>query len=357
MTPAGRAASHEAAAVWTVAEQEGGRLRPVSYELLTWGRQLADKLARNGHGEGGARTELCSVVLGEDVDSSDLQDLLLRGADKVLLAESPALRHFLVEAHAGALAHLVRERRPEIVIASATSTGRTLMPYLAVKLTTGLTADCTGLDIDPETGNLVQTRPAIGGNILATIITARHRPQMATVRPHSVRPPERGQGRSGEVVNVRVPDELLRSRVEWLGFRSIEQDDANIQDAEKVVSGGRGLKKPENFALVRQLADKLGAAVGASREAVDRNWISYPHQVGLSGKTVTPRLYVAVGISGSIQHLAGMKTADCIVAINSDPEAQIFKVADFGVVGDLFEVVPALMEEIERIKSKGARTE
>ena len=325
--------------VWTVAEQDGGRLRAVSYELLAWGRRLADKL------QGAA---LCSVVLAEQTDPQDVADLILRGADRVLLVRSPALRHFLVEPHAAAMEHLVRERRPDILIAAATTTGRTLMPYLAVRLTTGLTADCTGLDIDPDTGNLIQTRPAIGGNVLATIVTARHRPQMATVRPHSVSPPERQQRRRGEVVEAQLPQGLLRSPARWLGFRSIERDGLNIQDAQKVVSGGRGLKKAENFTLIRDLAQRLGAAVGASREAVERDWISYPHQVGLSGKTVTPRLYVAVGISGAIQHLAGMKTSEKIVAINSDPDAQIFRVADFGVVGDLFEVIPALIEEIER---------
>jgi electron transfer flavoprotein alpha subunit len=333
--------------VWTLAEQEGGRVRPISFELLAWGRRLTQKLAARRPG-----AALCSVVLGAQVDRSDVQELIAHGADRVYLVESPGLEHFLVEPYAGVLEHVLRERRPEVVIAGATSTGRTLMPYLAIRLTTGLTADCTGLDIDEETGNLVQTRPAIGGNILATIVTARHRPQMATVRPHAARPPERAVGRTGEVIELNPPVELVQSRVEWLGFRSVEQDDANIQDADKVVSGGRGLKKSENFGLVRELAQKMGAAVGASRDAVDRGWISYPHQVGLSGKTVTPRLYVAVGISGAIQHLAGMKTADYIVAINSDPDAQIFQVADFGVVGDLFEFLPALVEEIERRKSK-----
>ena len=337
-------------AVWTLAEQEEGRLRPVSYELLAWGRRLTDKLALRGE----STVELCSIVLGEDVDRADLRELTLRGADRVLLVQSPALRHFLVDPSAGVLEHLIRQRQPEIVIAAATSRGRTLMPYLAAKLTTGLTADCTGLDIDPETGNLIQTRPAIGGNVLATIITARHRPQMATVRPHSIKALEHVGTREGELEELKVPGKLLHSRVEWLGLRRIERNDANVQDAEKVVSGGRGLKKAENFALVRELAEKLGGAVGASREAVEREWISYPHQVGLSGKTVTPRLYVAVGISGAIQHLAGMKTAERIVAINTDPEAQIFQVADFGVVGDLFEIVPALIEEIERRKRKAA---
>lgn len=327
--------------IWTFAEQTEGKLKSVSYELLTRGRILADKL----------NTELSSIVLGSKVDPACLQELILRGADKVYLVEAPALEHFLVEPYANVMEFLVKKYRPEILLAGATTLGRTLMPYLAIRVNTGLTADCTELDIEEETGNLLQIRPAIGGNIMATIRTPDHRPQMATVRPKSTVLPPRVEGRSGDIVTVQVPEALLKSRVERLGFRSTEEEEANIQDADKIVSGGRGLKKAENFALIRELAEKLGAAVGASRDVVDRGWISYPHQVGLSGKTVTPKLYVAVGISGAIQHLAGMKTSETIVAINNDPDAQIFQVADFGIIGDLFEVVPALIEKLE-LKSK-----
>ena len=324
--------------VWTFAEQEEGHLRAVSFELLARGRALADKL----------ETDLSAVVLCAEMSRSELQELILRGADRVYVVKAPALEHFMVEPYANIMEYLIKTHEPEILIAGATTTGRTLMPYLAVKVKTGLTADCTGLDIEEGTGNLLQTRPAIGGNIMATIKTPDHRPQMATVRPKSTLPLDRMESRKGEVVPVQVPEDLLKSRVERLGFRSTKNEEANIEDADKIVSGGRGLKKGENFALIRKLAETLGAAVGASRDAVDRGWISYPHQVGLSGKTVMPKLYVAVGISGSIQHLAGMKTSDTIVAINNDPDAQIFQVADFGVVGDLFEVVPALIEELER---------
>ena len=328
--------------VWTFAEQNEGRLRSVSYELLTRGRDLADKLG----------TDLAALVLGADVDRDDIRELIQRGADKVYVAEDPALEHFLVEPYASALQHLIETYRPEIMIAGATTVGRTLMPYVAIRVHTGLTADCTGLDIEPETGNLLQTRPAIGGNIMATIKTPEHRPQMASVRPKSTPVPPAVEGREGEVIPVQIPKALLGSRVERLGVQSTLQDEANIQDADKVVAGGRGIKKGDNFGMIWDLAEKLGAAVGASRDAVDRGWVSYPHQVGLSGKTVTPQLYIAVGISGSIQHLAGMKTAENIVAINSDPEAQIFQVSDFGIVGDLFEVVPALIEELEKRTSK-----
>lgn len=343
--------SEQSGAVWTVAEQADGRLSKVSYELLAWGRGLADRLAAMER----PSAALCSVVLGAKVEQADLEELIQRGADKLYVAQSAAFEHALVEPCANALEYLIRRHRPEIVVAGATSMGRTLMPYVAVRIPTGLTADCTGLDIDEETGKLVQTRPAVGGNVLATIITARHRPQMATVRPRSAAAPPRIPNRKGEIVNVEVPDQLLQSRAEWLGLRTFPRNEVNIQDAEMVVSGGRGLKKGENFAVIQELADALGAAVGASRDAVDRGWISYPHQVGLSGKTVSPRLYVAVGISGSIQHLAGMRTAHCIMAINSDPDAQIFQVADFGIVGDLFEVVPALVEEIRQRKGRKGR--
>ncbi|MBD3181971.1 electron transfer flavoprotein subunit alpha [Candidatus Poribacteria bacterium] len=326
--------------VWTFAEQSEGRLKSVSYELLTRGRQLADKL----------NTDLCAVALGKSINIRDINELIHRGADIVYLVQHPMLKHFLVEPYSQAIEYLVKKYAPDIFIAGATTVGRTLMPYLAIKVNTGLTADCTGLDIEPETGNLLQTRPAIGGNIMATIKTPDHRPQMATVRPKSTNPPPIDESRQGEIIEVQVPQDLLHTKVERLGFKSIEDDEGNLEDAEKVVAGGRGLKKAENFDLIRELAEKLDAAVGASRDAVDRGWISYPHQVGLSGKTVNPQLYIAIGISGSIQHLAGMKTSETIIAINSDPDAQIFQVADLGIVGDLFEVVPAVVEELEKRK-------
>jgi electron transfer flavoprotein alpha subunit len=328
--------------VWTLAEQESGQLKSISYELLTRGRSLADKL----------KTELCSIVLGANIDRSGIQELIHRGADRIYLVESPALEHFLVEPYSSVMEYLIKTYKPDILIAGATTTGRTLMPYLAIKVNTGLTADCTELDIEEGTGNLLQIRPAIGGNIMATIKTPDHRPQMATVRPKSTTLPPIDESRKGEIVTVQVSEDLLKSRAERLGFVSIEEEETNIQDADRIVSGGRGIKKAENFALIRELAEKLGASVGASRDVVDRGWISYSHQVGLSGKTVNPKLYIAVGISGAIQHLAGMKTSETIVAINNDPDAQIFQVADFGIVGDLFEVVPALIEEVKKRNKK-----
>lgn len=326
--------------IWTFAEQRGGQVEQLSFELLTRGRDLADKRG----------TALASVLIGSDIDPAGMQELFERGSDKVYYVDDPKLKHYVNDLYSNVLVHLVKTYEPEIIIAGASTKGRTLMPYVAARIKTGLTADCTGLDIEEETGNLLQTRPAIGGNIMATIKTPNHRPQMATVRPKSTPVPPREAGRTGKIVEVEIPPELLSGREKLLGFRAMETDDMNIEDADKIVSGGRGMKKAENFTMVHDLAHRLGAAVGASRDAVERGWAEYPQQVGLSGKTVVSKLYIALGISGAIQHLAGMKTSETIVAINNDPDAQIFNVADFGIVGDIFEVVPALIKELDNRK-------
>jgi electron transfer flavoprotein alpha subunit len=322
--------------VWILAEQFNGRVQRISHELLTRGLDLA---AKRG-------VALTAVIFGNEIDDGDLRELIDRGADDVIATEAPELANFLVEPYAACMVKLIEEHRPEIVIAGATSTGRTLMPYVAIKTSAGLTADCTVLDIEPDTGNLLQTRPAIGGNILATIKTPNHRPQMATVRPRSTQPAARQQGRKGKITRLAAPPELLASRITRVDFVPNESEHG-LQDADNVVSCGRGIKKGENLSLIYDLAGSLDAAVGASRDVVDRGWLSYPHQVGLSGKTVSPKLYLAVGISGTIQHLAGMQTSETVVAINSDPEAQIFRVADFGIVGNLFEVVPVVTRKIK----------
>lgn len=331
----------ESHGVWILAEQSGGRVQRISHELLTRGRDLAAKRGTN----------LSAMIFGHELSNEGLQELVERGADRVVAMQAPELRDFLVEPYAACMARVIERFRPEIIIAGATSTGRTLMPYVAVRVNAGLTADCTLLDIEEGTGNLLQTRPAIGGNILATIKTPEHRPQMATVRPRSARPAPRQAGRNGEIIRLDAPRECLNTRIRRVNFIR-DNSEHGLQDADIVVSAGRGVKKGENVALVGALADTLAGALGASRDVVDRGWLSYPHQVGLSGKTVSPKLYVAVGISGSIQHLAGMQTSETIVAINNDPEAQIFRVADFGIVGDLFEVVPALVERIRQAKKK-----
>ena len=332
--------------IWTLAEAHGTELRQVSFELLARGRTLADKLG----------VPLCSVVMGNNIGHNSMEELIKRGAGKVYLVQSEELEHFTVETYSNILCHLIEKYRPEILIAAATTTGRTLMPHVSMKIHAGLTADCTGLDIEEDTHILLQKRPAIGGNILATIKTPFHRPQMATVRPRSTRPAPYDPDRKGEVLEIPFDMSFLDKRVTWIGFRKGDTEEEDIQAADVVVSGGKGLKKAENFDLIRHLAAKLKGVVGASRDTVDRGWISYPHQVGLSGKTVTPKLYVAVGISGAIQHLAGMKTAENIVAINSDPDAQIFRVSDFGIVGDLFEIIPLLNEKLEEVMDKCTTT-
>ena len=329
----------EFSGVWTLAETRGSELKQGSFELLTRGRKLADKLG----------VPLSSIVIGNRVSGESLDELIKRGADRIYLVQSEELEHFLVETYSNILSRLIETYKPEIVIAAATTTGRTLMPHVSMKVHAGLTADCTDLDIEEGTNILLQTRPAIGGNILATIKTPQHRPQMATVRPRSTRPAPYDQDRTGEIIKISLDRTLIDDRVTWMGFRKGDMEEVDIQAADVVVSGGKGLKKAENFKLIENLAASLNGVVGASRDTVDRGWISYPHQVGLSGKTVTPRLYVAAGISGAIQHLAGMKTADTIVAINIDPDAQIFKVCDFGIVGDLFEIIPMINERLKEV--------
>lgn len=328
--------------IWTFGEQIDGRLEPISYELLGRGRALADKLD----------TKLASILLGWKIDRDDIQDLFKRGADKVYLVEKPELKSYLNDVYSNVLIYLVKTYEPEIFLAGASTTGRSVMPYIAAKIKTGLTADCTEFDIEEETGNLLQTRPAIGGNIMATIKTPNYRPQMATVRPRSTPIPPKDETRTGKIVEVQVSEDLMKGREEKTGFRSLESDDGNIQEADKIIAGGRGVKKGENFNLIHDLAHRLGAAVGASRDAVDRGWAEYPQQIGLSGKTVVPKLYMGFGISGSIQHLAGMKTSETIVAVNNDPDAQIFQVADFGIIGDLFDVIPELISELDKRKRK-----
>jgi len=324
--------------VWTIAEQHDGKLKDVSFELLARGRKLADKLG----------TKLASVLIGNGVGEKDLDELIRRGADEVYSIQDPRLGNFVCESYVRVLSRLIKTWQPSIILAAATSSGRTLMPYLAIKVNAGLTADCTELDIEEGTGNLLQTRPAIGGNIMATIKTPNHRPQMATVRPKSSRPLAEDKSRTGKIIAVPVTDDMIDGRVQVLGYRKDATEFVNVEEADIVIAGGKGLKKGDNFAMIKTLADSFSGVVGASREAVDRGWIGYPHQIGLSGKTISPKLYIGIGISGSIQHLAGIKTSEVIVSINSDPEASLHKVADFGIVGDAFQVVPEIQRRMDR---------
>jgi electron transfer flavoprotein alpha subunit len=325
--------------VWVFAEQRDGRLKSVSYELLSEGRKLADKLG----------TEVCAVCLGHNVEGAE--QLVAYGADRVYLADDPALANHHEDYYTGALVDLIRRHRPEILLAGATAMGRSFIPRVASILYTGLTADCTGLDIDPESRLLLQTRPTFGGNVMATIMCQSRRPQMATVRPHVFKKGTPDQQRQGEIIKVDFDKEAATSRTKLLSFVEDLTEKVKLDDAEIIVSGGRGLGKPDNFQIIKELADALGAALGSSRPPVDEGWIPYSHQVGQTGKTVCPKLYIACGISGAVQHLAGMQTSDVIVAINEDPNAPIFEVATYGIVGDLFEVVPMLTDRLR--KSRG----
>jgi len=324
--------------VWVLAEQFDGHIESITYELLGEGRKLADDLGM----------ELCAVLLGSDI-AGRTQELIERGADKVYLADAPELAYFADEPYAKVIIRMIRDYAPNIVLCGATTVGRSLVSRVAVSVNAGLTADCTGLAIDPETHNLLQTRPAFGGNIMATIVTPDHRPQMATVRHKVMKEAEVDPSRTGEVIRVALTADLLASRTKRLRYVAEETSTVNIAEANILVSGGRGLQKPENFAVIAELAKVLKAGVGASRAAVDANWIAYSHQVGQTGKTVCPKLYIACGISGQIQHLAGMSSAETIVAINRDADAPIFSVATYGVVGDALEIIPKLTAECRKI--------
>jgi electron transfer flavoprotein alpha subunit len=323
--------------VWIVVEYDRKGVSHVALELLGKGRELADKLG----------SRLAALVLGESV-SHLADDLFAHGADLAYVVEHPALKKYRTDPYVETAARLIRKHKPEVVLMGATTTGRDFAGALAAEIDTGLTADCTGLEIDAATRNLVQTRPAFGGNIMAEIVCKRHRPQMSTVRPKVMELPKRRDGSKGQVVKeeVALNDEKFLTKV--LEFVKEEGSTVNLADANVIVSGGRGLQDPSNFKVVEELAKVLGGAVGASRAAVDAGWMPYPHQVGQTGKTVRPKLYIACGISGAIQHLAGMQTSDIIVAINKDPDAPIFKVATFGVVADLFKAVPLLTEKFRK---------
>jgi electron transfer flavoprotein alpha subunit len=326
--------------VWVFAEQRDGHILSVVYELLGIGRRLAD----------GRKTELAAVLIGSGVESA-AADLFQHGTDKVYLADHPDLAFYRDEPYSKTIVKLIREYKPEIVLGGATAIGRSLIPRAAVEIKTGLTADCTGLEIDPASGHLLQTRPAFGGNIMATIRCENYRPQMATVR-HKVmdEAPLDPSRTSGEIVRVRVESAETASRTRLVEFVREIEETVNIAEADVIVSGGRGMKGPEHFDMLRELAKTLGGAVGASRAAVDSGWLPYSHQVGQTGKTVKPKIYFAVGISGAIQHLVGMSSSDVIVAINKNPDAPIFRVANYGLVGDLFQIVPELVKRFRETR-------
>jgi len=318
--------------IWVYIEQTEHQAQRVGLELLHAARELAEKTGE----------ELTAVIIADQTKEL-VEQVKPYGADRILAVDCPECAQYTTDAYTEMLYSLICDYQPSAVLIGATENGRDFAPRVACRLKTGLTADCTALDIDADTGDVAWTRPAFGGNLMATILCSNTRPQIGTVRPGVFRAQRGEETKVVENIQRSVPKEKIRSQIKELIRR--EGSTFNISDADVIVSGGRGMKGPENFALLQQLADVLGGVVGASRAAVDSGWIDSSHQVGQTGSTVHPRLYIACGISGAIQHIAGMSGSDQIVAINSDPDAPIFKAAHYGIVGDLFEVVPALIEE------------
>ena len=344
--------------VWVYAEVRDGKLAGVAKELIGEGHRLAREISSD--------TKIYALLVGENVEHL-AQECFEYGADGAYVVEHPMLKNFTTDGYTKAIVDAVKQYKPEIVIYGATHIGRDLAPRVAARLNTGLTADCTRLDVDVKTyidyalkdttldvstldpndpdRGLKQTRPAFGGNLMATIVCPRTRPQMSTVRPGVMQKRERVAGATGEIIKVQavVNEEDIRTKI--LNIVKATKEMVSLTDARIICSGGRGLGGPEGFKLIKEFADKVGGVVGSSRAAVDAGWIDHSHQVGQTGTTVKPEIYFACGISGAIQHLAGMQTSKLIVAINKDPDAPIFGVADYGIVGDLYKVVPQIIAE------------
>lgn len=321
--------------VWVYAEEKKGKMSNVTYELLGSGRSLADSLD----------TDLTCVLIGSGVSKMS-ENVFHYGADKVILTDDPQLFDYNDESYSDILVQMINKYKPEILLIGATTYGRSLAPRVASRLNTGLTADCTGLEIDPGKKILLQTRPAFGGNLMATIMCPEHRPQMATVRPKVMKALEPDLSRKGEVIaaSVEIP---VNPKTKVLNVINNICGLVNLTEADVIVSGGRGMGDPKNFSLLHELAVILGGAVGASRAAVDSGWAEYSCQVGQTGKTVGPKIYFACGISGAVQHLVGMSSSDIIIAINKNPDAPIFKIATYGIVGDVLEILPLLIKEFK----------
>ncbi len=322
--------------VWVFAEQRDGELMDVALELVGEGSRIAEEL----------ETEVTAVLLGHNI-KDQAEELIKNGADKVIYVDHELLEVYTTEAYTKTIDELIQEYKPEILLVGATNIGRDLGPRVSARVHTGLTADCTKLEVDLEERRLLQTRPAFGGNLMATIICPDHRPQMSTVRPGVMEKLGRDEDRTGEIIEItpELKDSDIKAKVIEVVKEAKSQVD--LVAAEIIVAGGRGLQDAEGFKLLEGLAEKLGGEVGSSRAAVDSGWIDSSHQVGQTGKTVRPTLYIACGISGAIQHLAGMQESDLIVAINNDPDAPIFKIADYGIVGDAFDVIPELTEALD----------
>ena len=344
--------------IWVFAEQRQGKIQNVALELIGEGKRLAKDISDD--------TQLCAVLIGNNIDHL-AQECFEYGAEKVYMVQDPLLENYTTDGYTKVMKQLIDEYKPEIVLYGATHIGRDFAPRIAARCNTGLTADCTHLDVkvskyiefakanttldtstldpnDPSTG-IKQTRPAFGGNLMATIICPKTRPQMSTVRPGVMQKQERVPGATGEVVNVKPDIKASDIRIEIKDIVKSMKEMVSLTDAKIICSGGRGLGDASGFELIQKFADKVGGVVGASRAAVDAGWIDHSHQVGQTGTTVKPEIYFACGISGAIQHLAGMQTSNCIVAINKDPDAPIMEVADYAIVGDLYKVIPEIIAE------------
>jgi len=325
--------------LWVFIETEHGQAKPVGFQLLTPGRRIANDLGE----------KLVAVVVGCGVEEV-AKTAIAYGADEVILVEGEEYYNYNTDTFTYAMETLVGKYEPNIILVGATNNGRDFGPRLACRLKTGLTADCTSLDLDEETGKMAWTRPAFGGNLMATILCPNTFPQIGTVRPGVFKKGTPDESLTGEIIreDIHIDPALIKTQI----VETVKEvaEAVNLEEAEIIVSGGRGLGKPENFSYIRELAGVLGATVGSSRAAVDAGWIPHAHQVGQTGKTVAPKIYIACGISGAIQHLAGMSGSDCIIAINKDDDAPIFEVADYGIHGDLFQVIPALIKEIKKYK-------
>jgi electron transfer flavoprotein alpha subunit len=325
--------------VWVYAEQRHGEIASVVYELLNEGKRLAKELGTN----------LSAVLIGDNIKSK-AQDLIDRGADKIYVCDNPIFIEFQDDPYTSIFTQLIKKEKPEIILMGATSIGRSFASRVAARIHTGLTADCTSLAIDVKTRNLEQTRPAFGGNIMATILTPGHRPQMSTVRPKVFKEAKAEVAKKGEIIDCSFDIATLVNRTRFLGFIKDTSSNVNIGDADIIVSGGRGVEKAEGFKLIRELAELLGGAVGASRAAVDSEWIPYSHQIGQTGKTVAPKVYIACGISGQIQHTVGMNSSDIIIAINKDSTCFMMQTATYALEGDLYEIIPNIIREIKSIR-------
>ncbi|AGT43748.1 electron transfer flavoprotein subunit alpha/FixB family protein [Treponema pedis] len=327
--------------IWVFIESEGGKVKSVSYELLNIARKLADE----------KKCELVAVAVGKNIEKA-AKDAICYGADSAIIVEGDEYEIYSTDAYTHAMSELIKKYKPETLMIGATHNGRDMGPRVACRLQTGLTADCTEISIDKETGTVIWTRPTFGGNLMACILCPDHRPQMGTVRHGVFKKPPYDESRTGNIVKeeIHVSKDDIRTRI----IEHVEEitDGVSLDEAEIIVSGGRGVGSQENFALIEELAEVLGGRVGCSRAVVDAGWRPQAQQVGQSGKTVAPKLYFAIGISGAIQHLAGISASDVIVAVNKDEEAPIFGMADFGIVGDLHEVVPEMIKAFKAKKGK-----